>query len=212
MTTGPVPGEPPAGDRPPGDAPASAPRPAASAATAPLSPQPSLPFPLQSGELVLVVCRRHWLYLWRTLIVLILFALLPVAIIAWVLSATDSYDGTVAQIFWIASAVWLGYWAVRIFLTWYRYNHDIWAITNQRIVDCAKNHPFSLRVSSADLVNIQDLSVDRHGILATSFDYGDIICQTASATTNFRLTGIPNPREVQALIDKERDRERRANR
>jgi hypothetical protein len=61
-------------------------------------------------------------------------------------------------------------------------------------------------------VNIQDLSVNRHGILATSFDYGDINCQTAGGQEKFNLSGIPHPREVQALIDKERDRERKSNR
>jgi hypothetical protein len=207
MTTGAVPEEPPAGERPPAGPPAAT----TGTATAPMSPQPSLPFPLQAGEQVIMLCRRHWLYLIRSLFGLVVFALLPVIILAWLLSWADA-DGTVAQIFWIGAAVWLVYWGVRIFLTWYRYNHDTWAITNQRIVDSGKNHPFSLRVSSADLVNIQDLSVNRHGILATSFDYGDINCQTASSTEKFSLAGIPHPREVQALIDRERDRERKANR
>ena len=72
-----------------------------------------------------------------------------------------------------------------------------------------RRHPFNLTVNTADLVNVQDMSVSRNGILATMLDFGDIHCQTASADAkDFVLTGIPNPRETQILVDRERDRER----
>jgi hypothetical protein len=81
-------------------------------------------------------------------------------------------------------------------------------ITNQRLIDSYKSNPFSLKVATADLVNVQDMSVERHGILRTMLDYGDILCQTAAEMQGFRLAGIPDPRTVQALVDRERDRER----
>jgi hypothetical protein len=93
-------------------------------------------------------------------------------------------------------------------MVWYQYRHDVWVITNQRIVDVFKKHPFNLRVSSADLINVQDISVARNGILQTTLDFGDIVCQTSGADEAFRLSGLPNPRQTQALIDQERDRER----
>jgi hypothetical protein len=95
-----------------------------------------------------------------------------------------------------------------MFLLWYRYNNDMWVITNQRLIDSFRKHPFSLAITSADLVNVQDISVERNGILRTTLDYGDIVCQTAGVQQGFRLVGIPHPRAVQMLIDKERDRER----
>jgi hypothetical protein len=81
-------------------------------------------------------------------------------------------------------------------------------ITNQRIIDSYKKHPFNLRIATTDLVNVQDMSVERDGMLRTMLDYGDIVCQTASEMQDFRLAGIPNPVAVQALVDRERDRER----
>jgi hypothetical protein len=105
------------------------------------------------------------------------------------------------------------FWAVRAFLEWYRYHHDIWVITNQRLVDAYKKNPFNLRVASADLVNVQDMAVERHGILATVLNYGDVVCQTAGANESFMITGVPDPRAIQARLDRERDRERmRGNR
>jgi hypothetical protein len=178
------------------------------ATPAPPTAQPHLPFPLQDGEAILRICRRHWVYLWPNILLHLVWAIVPPLVVALILSAAGAYEGTAANVFWIVAAVYLAYWAVRIFLVWYRYRHDLWVVTNQRIVDSFKSNPFSLRISTADLVNVQDMTVVRDGILRTALDYGDIICQTAAENQDFRLVGIPDPREVQALVDRERDRER----
>ncbi len=168
----------------------------------------ALHFPLQEDEQVLMICRRHWLYLWPRTVLMALLALVPVIVAGILLVKADVYGGTTARIYWIASVVYLLYWTIRVYLNWYRYNNDIWVITNQRIIDSAKTNPFSLKMSTADLVNIQDMTVERDGILRTVFDFGDIVCQTAADIQEFRLTSIPDPRGVQLLVDKERDRER----
>jgi hypothetical protein len=167
-----------------------------------------IPVPLQDGEQVLKLCRRHWIYLWPQISIYLLIALIPPVVLGILLDKAGGYHGLGEKIFWIAAWIYLGYWVVRIFLTWYRYRHDIWAITNQRLIDSYKRHPFSLRVSTADLVNVQDMTIQRDGLLRTLLDYGDIVCQTAAEQQDFRLIGIPDPREVQSLVDRERDRER----
>jgi hypothetical protein len=167
-----------------------------------------LPFPLQDGETVLAIRRRHWIFLWPTILGLALAAIVPVLLVRWLLDLIGLLDD-VDQVFWIIAAIWLLFWGLRLALTYYRYRNDIWVITSQRLIDCRRRHPFDLTVSTADLVNVQDMSVARNGILATMLDYGDIICQTASVDAHdFKLSGIPNPRETQILVDRERDRER----
>jgi hypothetical protein len=166
-----------------------------------------LPFPIQDGEHVIQLCRRHWLYLWPSIGLQALFAIVPLIAAALLLSAIG-LDGIVATIVWAALGLHAAFRVAKSFLTWYRYRNDIWVITNQRIIDCYKRHPFNLRVASADLVNVQDMTVERDGVLRTMLDYGDIVCQTASEMQDFRLTGIPDPMAVQALVDRERDRER----
>ncbi|MEX2245707.1 MAG: hypothetical protein WEC75_03380 [Dehalococcoidia bacterium] len=170
--------------------------------------QPSLHFPLQDGERVLIICRRHWLHLWPRLIMMALITIVPVTVVALIMSNSGAYEGTTAKVFWVISGVYILYWGIRILFTWYRYNNDVWVITNQRIIDSRKTTPFNLRMSTADLVNVQDMTIERDGVLRTMFDFGDVVCQTAAEQADFRLTGIPHPREVQALVDKERDRER----
>jgi hypothetical protein len=139
---------------------------------------------------------------------MLLVAIVPVVLVALLLDAVDALDGTGARIFYVVAAVYLVYWAVRMALTWYRYRNDIWVITNQRLIDSYRRHPFDMTVSTADLVNVQDMTVGRTGILRTLLDFGDVVCQTASIDQDFVLTGVPDPRETQALVDRERDRER----
>ena len=69
-------------------------------------------------------------------------------------------------------------------------------------------NPLGLKISTADLVNIQDMTVERHGIFQTALNYGDVNCQTAADNRDFVMGGVPQPQELQLLIDKERDRER----
>lgn len=169
---------------------------------------PRLPFPLQEGESVTILCRRHWWFLWPQTIVFILAAAVPVAIVAFLLDLAGILDD-LGIWFWLVALVWLLYWAARGLLNWYRYHHDIWVITNQRIIDSFKAHPFNLRVSTADLINVQDMSVHKDGILPTLLNFGNIDCETAGGVEqDFKITGVPRPEELQLLIDKERDRER----
>jgi hypothetical protein len=82
-------------------------------------------------------------------------------------------------------------------------------VTNQRIVDCFKKHPLNLRVSTADLVNVQDMSVVKSGITPTLLNYGTVVLETAGADrVAFLIAGVPRPESIQLLIDRERDRER----
>jgi hypothetical protein len=168
----------------------------------------ALPFPLQEGERVIQVCRRHWLYLWPRLLLIAIVGLAPPVIVGVLLSRAGAYEGIVEKVFWVAAAAYLLYWAVRALLVWYRYRHDIWVVTNQRLIDSFRTNPFNLKISTADLVNVQDMTVERSGILRTVFDFGDVICQTAADQQEFRISAIPHPRDVQALVDRERDRER----
>jgi hypothetical protein len=175
---------------------------------APQKKDGALHFPLQDGERVIMICRKHWLFLWPRIAGMALAALVPVIAAAVLLSKAGHLGGKPGMVFWIVAAVYLLYWAVRMFLGWYRYNNDIWVVTNQRVVDSTKTTPISLKISTADLVNVQDMTVERSGIFRTMFNYGDIVCQTAADIQEFRMTSIPHPQEVQLLVDKERDRER----
>lgn len=171
-------------------------------------PQPSLQFPLQQGEQVLRVVRRHWWFLWPFTVWLIIVTFAPVAVVAGVFDAIGLLDD-LGWFFWIPVVIWIAYWGIRALFNWYRYQNDIWVITNQRLIDVLRTNPFNKRVTTADLVNIQDMRVERRGVTATILGYSDLICSTAGAEGgSFNISGVPNAEELQLLIDRERDRER----
>jgi hypothetical protein len=164
------------------------------------------PFTLQQGETVLQVLRRHWLHVWPKLILMFLAMVLPIVLLWFVLDWIDVRDDDIGRyVGIILSALWAAFWLVRMFLTWYAYSHDMWVITDQRLVDVRKPNPIKLELASADMTDVLDMSVERSGLLGTMFNFGDVRCQTAGTATNFILAGVPDPAGVQAVIDKTRD-------
>ena len=197
----------PQGTPPPEQQPQAAPQPQPSVQPLP-GPQPSVPFPLQQGENVLELVRRHWWFLWPYTLWLVIVAFAPVAILAGLFEAIGILDD-LNWFFWIPAVLWIGYWGVRALFNWYRYQNDIWVVTNQRLIDVFRSNPFNKHVATADLVNIQDMKVERRGITATLLGYSDLICSTSGTeSARFNISGVPNAEELQLLIDRERDRER----
>lgn len=163
------------------------------------------PFELQESESVIRLCRRHWMYLYPRIALQIFVGVLPVAILTTLAGVGPGLRSGAGLGVLVLDVLWAAYWAVRIYFTIYRYNNDIWVITNQRIVDSLRRHWFHHRMASADLVDVEDIAVQREGFLPTVFNYGDLRCQTAGALPNFVLAGIPGPAEVLGIVDAARD-------
>lgn len=160
------------------------------------------PVTLQPEEKVLKVLRRHWIHLLKRLGFPLLYGIAG-SILGWVIGfASGGIGMIVALVVWVYCLGWAA-------LNYYKYRNDMWLVTNQRLVD--SNHPTPIRhiVSSADLINVEDIHVDKKGLFQTILDYGDVVCQTAGVKGNFTLYGIGNPTEVLALIDHSRDEARK---
>ena len=175
----------------------------------PAPPTQNVPFDLQSGENVLLLCRRHFMFLYPRLVALFLVTLLPPIALLILVNRTAGLDGLGGKVTIGIAVVWFVYWVIRTYFTWYKYNHDIWVVTNQRLVDRQKPNWIKQSMASADLVYIEDMAIHKNGILATAFNLGDVRCQTAGQEANFVLSGIPKPDKVLALIDSTRDAARR---
>lgn len=170
------------------------------------APQPrSLPCKLQSGEEIILFTRRHWLYLWSRLIAHFLSAVIPVGLVLFVVTRFTSFGSLGGRIVLLGAVVFVAYWAVRAYFTWFAYQHDVWVVTNQRVIDGVRPNWFRSHLASADLVDLEDIAVDRSGILQTMFNYGEVRCQTAGERPNFVLAGIPKPQAVLTTIDAARD-------
>jgi len=165
---------------------------------------PSLPVRLQQDEQVLQRLRRHPIFLIQQLVgvwglagvLIVAVNLLNFAVSAWGLTLLRSLAVVVA-----------GFFAT--YYLWYGYSHTEWIVTNQRLLDYNKRHWFHEQMTTADLVNVEDISVEQRGVLATLANYGNVLCQTAGSQPNLVMDGLADPKHVLSLVDAARDQARR---
>ncbi len=168
-----------------------------------------LPFELQSGEQVLVFTRRHWISIVPRMVADVLALIVPIVMVMWLASATTGLGGNGGKVVAVLALAWAVLLVIRGYFDWYRYQNDIWVVTNQRVVDSVKRNWFNHTMSSADLIDIQDISIERNGLLATMFKFGDVRCQTAGELPHFIFAGIANPGKMLELVDATRDAARK---
>jgi hypothetical protein len=169
----------------------------------------NLPVVMQDGEHLVLLVRRHWMYLYPRLMGIIFLALVPVGAAGGSISAFAPIDPMLQQGATLVGIAWILCWGVSAYFTWYQYQNDLWILTSQRLIDSKRENWFHHDLSSADLVNLQDISIYKNGILHTLFNYGDVRCETAGSSNIFTLTDIPNPASVLSTIDAARDSARR---
>jgi hypothetical protein len=161
---------------------------------------------LEPGEEVLTTVRKHWFVIVMQLlsvamlfiipfIAIIILAILPNAAKIFALHTEYRILLTFAVSSWMLCVILIG------FNTWTHYFLDLWLITDRRIIVIDQRAFFSRKVSSFRLERLQDIEVEIEGIIATFLDFGTLRAQTASASENdFTSSGLPNPRELQAVI------------
>lgn len=160
------------------------------------------PIQLQSDEKIASIIKRHPVHLWGRLFVILLIIIL--LIVLWV-NWGMGQSGALATLMNIVAGVGIVGSLVAAYVYWYRYNNDLWMITNQRLVDSTRSTPFAHSVQTADLRNLQDITIHQRGIAQTMFQYGDVECQTASAGgSTFKFRGVADPAEVMDQIEEAR--------
>jgi len=166
----------------------------------------SEPVQLQPDEDVIMTIKRHPVHLWGRITLIVVVVLL--ILLLWAFWGVDQtgFLGTSMNILAIG-AVLIG--GLMAYVYWYRYNNDIWLITSQRLVDSTKSTPFAHDLRTADLLNLQDINIRQRGIAQSIFQYGDVSCQTASASSEtFQFMGVKDPQEVLDQIEKARSQAR----
>lgn len=167
---------------------------------------------LENNERVLKTVRQHWFIITTELIAVLVAAIAPFIFSGFLLTiplggeamAIASLVSTALLVF--MSAAWILLCFLAAATIWTHYYLDIWIITDRRIILVDQKGFFNRNVSVFRLERLQDIEYYVSGIIATLLNYGTIKAQTAgSFESNFKSTGLPDPRELQAIIQKATD-------
>ncbi len=156
---------------------------------------------LDTDEKVLFVARKHPFVLFTKIGGYALLALIPIFVFGFATSTFRLELSLDTQrifafffILWIL-ALWIGG-----FLTWTNASLDMWIITNKRVVNFDQKSLFDRETSSLRIENIQDVSVEINGPMATMYKFGDLRLETAGEHPDFSLQNAKDPENIKKVI------------
>lgn len=164
-------------------------------AYAPKPKQVSFDAQVKNEQMVLLL-RQHPIVLVRPFFILMLGILFPM-----VMNFSSILDFLPDRFHWAFNLGWylmtFGF-ALESFLVWF---FNVYIITDERIVDVDFLSLIYKNVSSAKIDNVEDVTVTASGALASVFDYGTVLIQTAAERTQFEFEHVPHPTRVAALLN-----------
>lgn len=156
------------------------------------------------GEKLVAHIRRHWLVFFRIFLFFFSLALIPIALyfflpLVWpgVLNSPVSYP-----ILLILALIYYLLTLVFFFTAWTDTYLDVWTVTTHRVINREQNGLFNRVVSELHLEDIQDVTAEQKGFLATIFGFGQVYVQTAGERERFVFEQIPQPYETAKIIQK----------
>ena len=162
-------------------------------------------------EHIVFKVRRHLVTLLPAFFIFLLLLALPAALALVIRSVfpglfESSFGFPLLLLF--ASAYYLSIvlFYYTYFVTFYL---DLLVVTNDRLLHIEQHGLFSRTISELDLYKIQDMSSEVHGFFASSFNYGDLLIQTAAAIERFRIDNIPNPEGLRQAIGRLAEEDRK---
>lgn len=149
----------------------------------------------KSYEKVEYVLRRHWVTFLSVVFSFLTMLLLPIAVYYGIQYLfPDLLEGPIITplLILFGSGFFL-YSLLFFYIQFIDYYLDLWIITNDRIIDTEQKGLFAKTITELELFQIQDVTTNTNGILATIFKYGDLVIATASNTSTIIFHDIPNP-------------------
>jgi uncharacterized membrane protein YdbT with pleckstrin-like domain len=163
------------------------------------------------NEKILAKHHKHWFILVGSAIPLLFILFVPIILMAvFTRGSFSAFFGASSGSLnpWIAmfaaSAWFLLIW-IRFFATWTDYYLDVWIATDKRIIDIEQKGFFNREVSQCRYEQVQDVTVDVRGFIATILDFGDIHVQTAGEKREIIIRGVAHPNHLRDFISAQHD-------
>ncbi len=158
--------------------------------------------PLEQGEYVVLVLRKHWFIFLGQLITF----LMALVIGMFVFSFKDFLYGVFAKIFVdpfldLLLVLYALLLVIAYFISWVHAYYDIWLVTNRRIIDIKQRGLFDREISEFMISRVQDVTTKVPNMFATLLGFGTMTIQTAGERS-FTVHDIPHLEEAKRLIIK----------
>lgn len=146
---------------------------------------------LKEDEEVILVLHKHWASFLKQMVIALFVLVPPFFFIVFFFSAW-----WLMIVFFVWISVGFGFGLYQWFV-WY---FDTFIVTNRRVICINQKSLFSRTVAEANLANIQDITYEIKGILASILSFGALKIQTAGSTNSIKIENLANPSEVQEII------------
>lgn len=84
------------------------------------------------------------------------------------------------------------------FLVWF---FNVFIVTDERIIDVDFSNLIYKNISSAKIDNIEDITIETGGVMASVVDYGTIYIQTAGEKPEIEFEDVPQPAKVVSILN-----------
>lgn len=155
----------------------------------------------EKGEHVILITRKHWLPLISPFLLGLLTTVVLIFFFGEAIDVGDRiFGGIDPAIVSAFNVLLIMYVVLSAFGAWLvRYFNSI-ILTNKHMVDVSQGAFFARSVSTLALENIEDVSINKTGFLATILDYGNLRIQTAGELPNFEIRQVADPETIQKKI------------
>lgn len=154
------------------------------------------------GEEVFLVIRRHWIVYITHGLTSIVLLILPIII---GLLAAAYFNFSIAfplnYILVLSISIFYLFLSTQFTISFMDYYFDIWLITNKRIIALEQKSLFNRIVSELALKNVQDITIEKNGILPTMLDFGTLFVQSAGKRTRFTFENAPRIYEIKEELN-----------
>lgn len=154
----------------------------------------------EQGEKIILFVRQHFIVNVPWILGTILLLIAPTVIFPILFRALSLNMTFPASYYVVGTMFWylatFGF-ALSSFIGWF---FNIYIVTNERIVDIDFFYLLYKKFSQAELTKIQDINYTSGGILAATFNFGNVVVETAGEAPNIDFELVPFPEKVMEMI------------
>jgi hypothetical protein len=168
------------------------------------SPQQDL---LEPGESIVTIVHKHIIGLiGMYLVAIVAIAAIFVLVISVSPGTFDTNSTTISPL--LSGIIILGaiLLVLILFTATHIYRQNRLLITDRSLVQITQKSLFINKASRLSFSNVEDVSAEQRGILASIFGYGTLMIQTAGERENFDFTFCPSPNTLADQIIEERQK------